>query len=141
MADPELDDGGITHGVGEDAPSLIPSCCTLDGFALESSGPESVDIESLESGTTLVVQTLYSCYRIVVIDGPRHLVLVRGGKKFPDAVCVRLEGATAGGSAIRRGWIVPGLQIEMRLGQSLIRSSRVRSVMEDSPSRPRARVA
>jgi cyclohexyl-isocyanide hydratase len=88
---------------------------------------EGVPIDSLEPGATLVVSTRNSHYRFVILDQP-HLVLVKGGAMFPEAAVVRLEGATAGGSALKMGWILVGFQIEMWLGSVRIRSSAVRSV-------------
>jgi hypothetical protein len=107
---------------------------TLGRFVLQSSDAEGVAIDALEAGTTLVVQTRCSQYRIGVVDGPRHLVLVQGGTMFPEATCVRLEGATDGGSALKVGWVVVGLRIEMTLGPLQIRSSRVRSVVIENVS-------
>ena len=47
---------------------------------------------------------------------------------FPEPTIVRLEGATAGGSALKIGWILVGFHMEMWLGPVRIRSSRVRFV-------------
>ena len=100
---------------------------TLDGFAARSDDAEGVAIDSLEPGTTLVVHTRNSEYRFVILLDPQ-LVLVKGGARFPETTVVRLEGATAGGSALKMGWILVGFQIEMWLGSVQIRSSTVRSV-------------
>jgi hypothetical protein len=121
---------------GEGRPSMIPGWRQLDGFALESRGAEGVAVESLQSGSTLIVQTVYSRYRIVVLDGPNRLVRIQGGRRLPDAMKARLEGATAGGSAIKRGWIVIGFEMEFSLAQRRIRSSRVRSVTTESCPSP-----
>jgi hypothetical protein len=115
-------DGGDRHKV-----RAMPEWCTLDRFALASGGDDGIDIESLQSGTVLDVETRNSHYRIVVLDGPNRLVLLQGGKMFPEATLVRLSGATAGGSALKRGWIIPGLRIEISHGRRRISSSLVRS--------------
>ena len=86
-----------------------------------------MSIDALAPGTTLVVSTRNSDYRFVILFDP-CLVLVKGGAMFPETTVVRLEGATAGGSALKMGWILVGCQIEMWLGPVRIRSSRVRSV-------------
>jgi cyclohexyl-isocyanide hydratase len=104
---------------------------TLAGFALRSDATEGIAIDSLEPGTTLVVNTRNSQYRFVILFEP-CLVLVKGGAMFPEATVVRLDGATAGGSALKMGWILVGFQIEMWLGSVRIRSSRVRSVSIES---------
>jgi hypothetical protein len=85
----------------------------------------------LEPGTTLIVNTRHSQYRFVMLLDPRF-VLVKGGAMFPETTIVRLDGATAGGSALKMGWILVGFQIEMWLGSVRIRSSRVRSVSIES---------
>jgi hypothetical protein len=103
----------------------------LEGFALRSNAIDGVAIDSLEPGTTVVVNTRNSSYRFVILFQPDR-VLVKGGAMFPEATVVRLEGATAGGSALRNGWILVGFHIEMRLGSVLIRSSRVRSILIES---------
>jgi hypothetical protein len=100
---------------------------TLAGFAIRSGAAEGVAIDSLEPGTTLVVNTCNSQYRFVILFDP-CLVLVKGGAMFADDTVVRLEGATAGGSALKIGWILVGFEIEMWRGSLRIRSSRVRSV-------------
>jgi cyclohexyl-isocyanide hydratase len=107
---------------------------TLGGFAARSAAAEGVAIDSLEPGTTLIVHTRNSQYRFVILFDPQ-LVLVKGGALFPETTIVRLDGATAGGSALKVGWILVGFQIEMCLGSVRIRSSNVRSVsIESAPA-------
>jgi len=104
---------------------------TLESFARSSVAAKGVAIDSLEPGTTLAVSTRNSQYRFVTLFDP-CLVLVKGGAMFPESTIVRLEGATAGGSALKVGWILVGFQMEMWLGPVRIRSSRVRSVSIES---------
>lgn len=104
---------------------------TLEGFALSLVAAKGVALDSLEPGTTIVVNTRNSQYRFVILFDP-CLVLVKGGAMFPEPTVVRLEGASAGGSALKVGWILVGFQIEMWLGSVRIRSSRVRSVSIES---------
>jgi hypothetical protein len=104
---------------------------TLESFALSSVAAKGIALDSLEPGTTLVVNTRNSQYRFVTLFDP-CLVLVKGGAMFPDATIVRLDGATAGGSALKIGLILVGFQMEMWLGPVRIRSSRVRSVSIES---------
>jgi cyclohexyl-isocyanide hydratase len=107
----------------------------LESFALSSVAAKGVAIGSLEPGTTLIVNTRNSQYRFVTLFDP-GLVLASGGAMFPEATIARLEGATAEGSALKLGWILVGLQMEMSLGPVRIRSSRVLSVsIESSPAR------
>jgi hypothetical protein len=105
---------------------MLSTCGTLDGFAHESSRSEGVDIRTLDAGATLVVTTRRSSYRIVVLDGIRQVVLIEGGV-FPEATAVQLAGATAGGSALKIGWILVGLRAEFRLGSRRITCGAVES--------------
>jgi hypothetical protein len=112
---------------------MLPSCRTLDGFALESSDRNGLAIETLEAGVALVVKTRHSSYRLVVLDADRHLVLAEGGI-FPEPTVVQLTGATFGGSALKLGWILVGLRVEFGLSTRQITSSPVQSVAIESPS-------
>lgn len=94
-----------------------------------SIGSSSIDLDSLAPGTTLIVRTQNSEYRFVTVHERR--MLAQGGERFPVPTVVRLEGATGGGSALRAGWIVVGLPMEMRLGFVRLRSSPVRSISID----------
>ena len=104
---------------------------TLQGVAVRSEDAPGVAIDSLEPGTTLIVHTRNSQYRFVILFDPQF-VLVKGGAMFPEATIVRLDGATAGGSALKMGWILVGLRMEMWLGPVRITSSPVRSVSIES---------
>lgn len=108
----------------------------LDRFVVESSTAESVAIGSLEPGTTLIVTTQRSQYRLVVLSQP-GLVIVTGGDRFPESRVVRFDGATSGGSALVVGRIVVGLRMEVSLGPVRITSSPVRSIsIEGQRSQP-----
>jgi hypothetical protein len=104
---------------------------TLEAVALRAGVAEGVAIDSLEPGTTLLVRTRNSEYRFVILFDQHH-VLVQGGAMFPEATIVRLEGATAGGSVLKMGWILVGLRMEMWLDSARITSSAVRSVLIES---------
>lgn len=88
---------------------------------------EGIAIGSLEPGTTLVVHTHNSQYRLIVLFDP-CLVVVKGGTIFTEATVVRLAGAIVGGSALKIGWVLVGLGIEFQHGRRRIISSPVRSV-------------
>ena len=105
---------------------------TLDAFVRRHSCTEGISIDSLEAGTVLSVHTQHSRYRIVVLDHTEHRALVTGGAVFPTATEVRLEGATAGGSLLKMGWIGVGLRLELSIGRRRITTSRVRAVMIES---------
>lgn len=97
-------------------------------FDLFGSEPdEGVALDSLTPGTVLEVTTLNTCYRIVVLDADGH-ALVSGGSRFPGPAEVCINGSTAGGHALRMGWIGVGLRLEMRMGTRTITTSPVRSI-------------
>jgi hypothetical protein len=88
---------------------------------------DAIAIAALEPGTTVVVNTRNSQYRLLVLHDP-CIVLVKGGSIFSDASVVRLAGATAGGSAIKVGWVLVGFEMELWHGLRRFRSSPVRSI-------------
>ena len=107
---------------------------TLDSFAAESSGQPGVAVKALADGVALVVKTRRSFYRVVVVNGAQRLVKVHGGV-FSEPTTLRLCGATAGGSAIKVGWILVGLRVEFSLGPRRITSSTVHSIAIDPDQR------
>jgi hypothetical protein len=115
-----------------DSASRVPIRHTLDGFALEPGCVEGVSLHSLDAGTVLNVITRNSSYRVVVVDPVQQRVLVTGGRLFAERTEVRLEGATAGGSVLKIGWIGTGLRLELSMGRGRITTSPVESVTVES---------
>jgi hypothetical protein len=113
----------------ESEPGRFP---TLDALTREPADAHGVDIGSLEPGEILTVQTRNTRYEIEVVDPANCLALVRGGTVFPERTEVVIKGSTAGGSAIKRGWICAGLFLEMTAGVRRITTSRVQSVIVKS---------
>ena len=137
ISEPDVEAGEADSMVGSNGQaSLVPRCRTLSGFSLEADGSEGIAIQSLAPGTTLIVQTLNSTYRLIVLDGGHYDVLVQGGALFPKATLAQLQGASAGGSLVKTGWIEVGLRVELRVGPRQIITSPVRSVtIENLPPR------
>ncbi|MGH9242557.1 MAG: hypothetical protein ACRD3G_31290 [Vicinamibacterales bacterium] len=100
-------------------------CATLGSIAIEG-----VAFDSLEPGTTVVVNTRNSQYRFMVLYDP-GVVVVKGGAVFSDDTIVRLAGATAGGSTLKVGWVLVGFEMEIWDGSRSIRSSPVHSIIVD----------
>jgi hypothetical protein len=111
--------------------AMLPNCRTLDGFARKSNEHKGLVVTSLDAGVTIVVRTRHSSYRLVVLDGARHLVLAEGGV-FHEPTVVHLSGATFGGSTLKLGWILVGLRVEFGLGSRRITTSPVESVTIES---------
>jgi len=99
---------------------------TLDDFALDPGCTRGVAVDSLEPGTRVVVGTSHSCYRFVVSDPARRRGTVAGGKLFTEPAEVRIDGATAGGTVIKAGWIGVGLRMELTVGSKRVTTSCVK---------------
>ena len=85
-----------------------------------------VYLKELAPMTTLVVRTRNSRYRIVVSSG--SAVWVSGGRFFPTATHADLDGASAGGSCLKVGWIGVGLCMELRVDGQRIVTMAVRGI-------------
>jgi len=108
---------------------------TLQRFTLLPGCTDGVAIESLDAGTTIELHTKHSRYRLVVLDPRSGRAVACGGTVFPRPCEVRIEGATAGGSALKMGWIGVGLRLELSIGRRHVSTSRVRSItIEAMPS-------
>jgi len=70
---------------------------------------------------------------VVVLGDGCDEVLVRGGARFPKATRAQLQGASAGGSLIKTGWIGVGLRVELLVGPRRIITSPVRSMTIEDP--------
>jgi hypothetical protein len=105
----------------------------FDAFVYESGCSDGIDFRALGVGAIVNVFTKYSHYRLVVLNPQRNGALVTGGRLFADSTEVRIEGATAGGSAIRPGWIGIGLRLEMSIGSNRVTTSIVQSITVDPP--------
>ena len=109
----------------------------LQQFEHEAACSDGIDFQSLEIGTTVRVHTRYSSYCLVVTDPENGGALVTGGRLFLEPTPIRVEGATAGGSAIKAGWIGVGLHLEMRNLTNRVTTSVVQAVKVDTPSESR----
>ncbi len=105
----------------------------LEQFVLEPGCSVGIDFQSLEAGATVHVHTKYSSYRLVVTDPENGAAFVTGGRLFPESTPIRVEGATAGGTAIKPGWIGVGLRLEMLNLKDRVTTSVVRSVTVVAP--------
>jgi hypothetical protein len=112
---PEFETGALADPLG-----------TLDDFALDPGCTRGVAVDSLEPGTRVVVGTRHSCYRFVVSDPARRRGTVIGGKLFAEPADVRIDGATAGGTVIKAGWIGVGLRMEFTVGSRRVTTSCVK---------------
>jgi hypothetical protein len=110
--------------------AILPRVRTLEGFALETG--DGIDVRSLESGSTLLVHTRNTFYRLVVLNPARLIVLVKGGELFRHETEARLNGATCGGSTLKGGWVGVGFRMDLWAGGRHVITSPVRSVTVES---------
>ena len=102
--------------------------CTLDGFVSAVKRAEGVGLGELEALTTVLVKTLNTLYRIVVLEPPRSTILIQGGEFFPELTEARLAGASMGGSMLKLSWFGCGLRMEVCADGQRIVTSPVQSI-------------
>ena len=101
---------------------------THDRTDSEPASGRGVLVDVLPPDARIVVTTLHSCYRLMVIDGVERRVSITGGKLFPEATDMFLEGATTDAGMTKPGWISAGLRLALTTGLRRIVTSRVVSV-------------
>jgi hypothetical protein len=116
----------LINGSGQIA--AIPRNGTAKDVTHDEDSAAGLAIDTLGAGTTLVVRTRKSLYRIVVVNGLRQKVLVQGGRLLPDAVHACIQGSSLGGSLLKIGWIGVGFRLELVVGGRRIVTSRVESI-------------
>jgi hypothetical protein len=100
-----------------------------------------VAVQSLPAGTALTVTTRNTEYRVLVIDGEQLTISIRGGRLFHEWTVARLLGSTAGGSALKIGWLTVGLQMELKVCGRVYLTSPVESIVIDDSAGDRASAA
>ncbi len=131
-------DGGSdnTRSGIKSGPATVRRECTLDGFTDEVARASGVALGELEALTTLVVTTLNSLYRVVVLEPPRTRILIQGGEFFPEPTEAQLAGASFGGSMIKLSWLGCGLRMEVCSGGQRIVTSPVQSIAVEPTDLP-----
>lgn len=106
----------------------IPRCCSLEGLTKISGSLQGIELATLEPFDTIVVRTVNSQYRILLLDPATGRALLDGGRQITEAVEVRVVGSSFGGSILRTGWIGVGLRMEACANDRYIRTSPVQSL-------------
>jgi hypothetical protein len=106
----------------------------MHGFVEAEQHVAGVDLAELEPLTVLLVWTWHSLYRIVVVGGSE--VLVQGGPFFSDLTRAHLDGASAGGRALKAGWIGVGHLMALRISGQVILTSPVVAVATQGRGMP-----
>lgn len=102
--------------------------------------PEGLNVSLLSPGTILVLETLYSFYRIQIIEGKEVLVtggMTRSGDdRFPHPTKAIICGSTWGGSSIKVDWIGREMNLEMIYGEEMrdkLLTSRILNLIVEAP--------
>ena len=82
----------------------------------------------MDALSTLLIRTLNSLYRVVVLEPPRPRILIQGGRFFPEPTEARLAGASFGGSLLKLSWFGHGLRMEIYSDWQRIVTSPVQSI-------------
>jgi hypothetical protein len=112
-------------------PETFPS---VPSFGFLDAVPEvrrPVALPLLLPGTMINVQTKNTMYRLTVIDGAARQISINGGRLFPCSTDVTLLGAIDGEEAVKFGWIVEGLQLQLITPDGPVVTSTVESVEVD----------
>src|SRR5262249_47856366 len=99
----------------------------------EGAENEGIQIDALEPGTKVRVQTRNSEYWLTVLEGGHRRVTIQGGI-LPTVSEGRVEGATDGGTAVHTGWIEVNRSLEVLCGPRRIVTSRVCSISIEKPA-------
>ena len=106
----------------------VPSFGFLDAVP---AARHPVALPLLLAGTMVTVRTKNTTYRFSVVDGSARQISIHGGRLFPRATDVQLLGAVDGDEALKVGWIVEGLQLQLLTTQGPVITSVVESVEVD----------
>jgi len=112
-------------------PDMLPS---VPSFGFLDAVPEvrhPVALPMLLPGTMINVRTRNTLYRLTVIDGAARQISISGGRLFPCSTDVTLLGAIDGEEAVKFGWIVEGLQLQLLAPDGPVVTSTVESVEVD----------
>jgi len=94
----------------------------------DPSSQVEVELEKLQPYDTILLRTLNSDYRILLLEPQSGLVLVEGGRYLTEPAEALISGSTLPGSSFKQGAIVIGYHLAMWVGGRIINTSRVRSI-------------
>ena len=104
------------------------------------SSNEGLNVSLLPPGTILTLETLYSFYRVEIVEGKE--ILITGGMRkdgedrFPNPTKAIICGSTWGGSCIKVDWIGREMHLEVVFGEDLknkLLTSRILNLTIEAP--------
>ena len=104
---------------------------TLDRFGDAVNDIKGVDVRHLPLFTTLLVRTMNSLYRLVIVEATD--VCVQGGEFFRNPERASLEGSSTERRCLKVGWIGVGRMMEIRSEGRRITTSPVRGIVIEPP--------
>ena len=106
---------------------VCPAAADLDTWR-DLDWSDGLQIDEIDDTQTLLVETRNTIYEIIVMEGRRADVLVRGGRFFPVYTRVHLAGASMGGSFLKLHGIYVGFSMELYGETEPIITSAVRRI-------------
>ena len=99
-----------------------------DANPSSDSSPIEISLESLHPFDTILVRTLYSDYRILLLDPKTGRALIEGGQYMIEPREGLLTGSKLHGSLFKPGSIVVGYHLEISIDERIVSTSRVQSI-------------
>ena len=96
--------------------------------AAQVDAADSVNLESLAPFDTILVRTLNSDYRILLLDPKSGRALVEGGPYPTEPRAASVTGSQLLGSRFKTGQIVIGSHMEMWIDGKIVSTSRIQSI-------------
>jgi len=87
-----------------------------------------VELEKLEPFDTILIRTLNSDYRILLLEPQSGRALVDGGRYLTEPAETVISGSTLPDSSFKQGTIAIGYHLVMWVGDRIVNTSRVRSI-------------
>ena len=109
--------------------SLCLDCWTSEhGQVASNSDSSDVMLESLKPFDTILLQTLNSDYRILLLDPSAGRALVEGGNHLVEPSEALLRGSAVPGEPFKPGALSIGGRLEMWVGERVFLTSNIKSV-------------
>ena len=99
-----------------------------DSSSQRVSSPIELSLETLHPFETILVRTLNSDYRILLLDPKTGRALVEGGQYLSEPMEGLISGSKCFGSVFKPGAIVVGSHLEMWVNENLFSTSLVQSI-------------
>lgn len=100
---------------------------SLDGWCAHD-WRDGIHIPSLAPLDRLLVRTCNHVYDVIVVDPSAAIVMVRGGRYFPEFTRVRINGSSLGGGLLKLHGIYMGFRLELHSESQAIVTSPVRAI-------------